>query len=684
MTPSMRRDQGRRVSVGLLTLLAVLAVLPLGAAAAAPVPTPVAPTAPWLTVVNHYRSMAGLAPVVEDPAWSAGATAHSRYLLDNGTIAHDEIDGARSWTPEGDAAGNASNVAVHSSASFTARQHIEQWMSGPFHAIGILRPQLRVTGFGHVTDAGTAPWRSAATLDVGRGVDRSVPIPASPVLFPGNGTTTSLDRLATESPDPKSFCGWSGDAGLPLLALFPTDPGTATASLTGPSGPVALCALTAANTTGVAQSILAGERAAVVLPRTVLAPGRYDVTVATSGAGSVSWSFTVDPSVANGPVTPTTPLPSTVALGPAAGLQPLPPTRLVDTRTRLGAVRLTAGVVTPLVLAGKLGVPADASALSANLTVVAPDQGGYLTAAPCGASMPDVSSLNFSARQVVANAAVLPLSADGRLCVVSTANTDLLIDVSGALRPSGSERYTPLAPARILDTRSGTGGSRRVAPGGRITLVVRNVGGVPANATAVALNVTAVAPDATPNGYVTVYPCGTVPNASNLNLAPGETRPNLVLAPVSADGTVCLMSTVGTDLLADVAGAFASSGGRSFTPLAPIRMFDSRQGDTRLNAGLGGARLTAGGIVRVPLAGVRGVPAGATAVSVNLTVTDAQGTGYLTAFPCGARPDVSNVNFARGTDVANAAQVTLDPQGAVCVYASATTHVLVDVNGVWS
>ena len=679
MTPLDPRELQRRVLLALAVLITGVVALAIPTPASAASPAPVPAGADWLTVVNYYRSMAGVSPVVEDPAWSAGALAHSRYMVRNGVVAHDEVDGATAWTPEGDAAGNAGNVAVHSSASTTARTHIEQWMAGPFHAIGVLRPALRSTGFGQFTDPAAATWRSAATLDVTRGVDPAAARPSTPILFPGDGTSTNLDRMAPESPDPRSFCGWTGTVGLPLVAMLPTAPGSVTASLTGPDGPVTVCALTESSTSGVAASILAGDNAVAIVPKSVLTPGTYTATLSTSGAGAVTWSFTVDPAVADGaPVTAA--LSSTAPLGAATKFQPLGPIRVVDTRTGLGSRRLAANTEARLDIAGRLGVPARATAVSANLTVVGPGADGYLTAYPCGGAAPEVSALNFGRGQTVPNAAVLPLDATGDLCVVSTTATDLIVDVSGAFSADGTDRYSPVAPARILDTRS-TG--RIAATGGTITLAVRGVSGIPSAATAIAVNVTAVNPSATPNGYVTVYPCGVMPNASNLNLNPGETRPNLVIVPVSAQGTICLTSTIGTDLLVDVSGFFAPTAARAFTPLAPIRMLDTRQADARLSGRLAGRQFKAGEMVPIMLAGERGIPAGTTAVSANVTVTGARGDGYLTVYPCGARPEVSTVNYRAGVDIANAAQLTLDGSGQICVYAQTAAWVLIDVNGAW-
>lgn len=59
-------------------------------------------------------------------------------------------------------------------------------------------------------------------------------------------------------------------------------------------------------------------------------------------------------------------------------------------------------------------------------------------------------------------------------------------------------------------------------------------------------------------GYVTVYPCGTRPDASNLNFTAGQTIPNSVIAPVSPAGTVCFYVYGTAHLLADVSGYFGT------------------------------------------------------------------------------------------------------------------------------
>ncbi|MDA3028897.1 MAG: hypothetical protein O2925_08865 [Actinomycetota bacterium] len=89
---------------------------------------------------------------------------------------------------------------------------------------------------------------------------------------------------------------------------------------------------------------------------------------------------------------------------------------------------------------------------------------------------------------------------------------------------------------------------------------VGGAGGVPdGDVSAVALNVTVVdglAGDF--GGYVTVFPCGVPPDASNLNFVSGQTVPNSVIAPLSADGDVCLYVFGSAHLLVDVSGYLTS------------------------------------------------------------------------------------------------------------------------------
>ncbi len=142
------------------------------------------------------------------------------------------------------------------------------------------------------------------------------------------------------------------------------------------------------------------------------------------------------------------------------------------------------------------------------------------------------------------------------------------------------EQMVPVTPARLLDTRTGAGvTSVGKVTNGTIEVQVLGEGGIPGTAvSAVALNVTAVeAATDQSGGYLTVFPCGTRPNASNLNFRSGQTIANSVIAPVSARGTVCFYVRGAAHLLADVSAYFPSS--TDFVALNPGRVLDTRTGN---------------------------------------------------------------------------------------------------------
>jgi len=674
----MRARAGRVGGVITAVVLAAATALP-SPATAEPSPPFIPPAADALTVVNYYRAVAGLGPVTEDPVLADGARKHSCYMLQNG-ISHDEVPGKPGYTAEGDAAGNNGNVAVSSAFGTSARSHIELWMTGPFHAIGVLRPQLQRIGYGQCDDTATSPWRSAATLDVLHGLGPSLPR-TEPVLFPGNGSTTNLAKFVVETPDPLAFCGWTGPAGLPVIALMPeTVGGGANATITGPAGPVQTCTLSDQNTNGTAQAILRGDHAVVAIPRAPLAPGTYTVTV-TTAARTVTWSFTVDPAAALGTSAP--PAVATPGVS-ASGFQPLTPVRVVDTREGFGGTRIGAQLQQRIQITGRGGVPAGAPAISANFTVTGTSGPGFLTVWNCSTDRPVVATLNYGAEATVPNAASVPLDASGGICVYSHAATDLVIDVNGYYGASGVGRFTSLQPVRLMETRPEYGGTGRMGAHTTRSLQVGGVGGIPAKPAAVILNVASVDPGAA--GFVTVFPCDQPrPLAASLNPVPGDIKPNLVVAPVAADGTVCFYTYADVDLVVDATGFLSGSSPMRFTSTKPFRFTDTRDASrSELNAGTGGRTLTDGQVVVLQIAGTRGVPAGARAVSANIAVTGAQVPGFLTAWPCGDRPNTANVNYGVQTAVSNGAQLPLSASGQLCVYTMTSAHVIVDVNGWWS
>ncbi|MEI8240869.1 MAG: CAP domain-containing protein, partial [Actinomycetota bacterium] len=159
----------RRVATTTMMAGLCLAASPIAASASTPNPPFIMPNAGALTAVNYFRAMAGLPAVTENSTWSAADKNHSTWMLYNG-IAHYETPGTAFYTASGDEAGKTGNVAVSSDINATARSHVELWMTGPFHAIGILRYNLASVGFGMATSTTSPRWHSAATLDVIHGL----------------------------------------------------------------------------------------------------------------------------------------------------------------------------------------------------------------------------------------------------------------------------------------------------------------------------------------------------------------------------------------------------------------------------------------------------------------------------------------------------------------------------------
>lgn len=239
------------------------------------------------------------------------------------------------------------------------------------------------------------------------------------------------------------------------------------------------------------------------------------------------------------------------------------PQRLLDTRNGTGALAAPLGAGTPLSV-DVLQVPGEPTsvpirAVVLNVTVTGSTKGGDLTVYPdrSGAA-PVASNLNFTAGETIANSVVVPVPPDGRIEFLNLAGTvNVIADVQGYYVDGAGGGFVPVAPTRLLDTRSGGGGplgANAVRP-----LQVAGATGVPNNASAGVLNVTVTG--STAGGYLTVYPDGSaVPNASNINFGVGQTIANMVTVGIGGNGQVDFDNHFGTvNVVADLFGYFTAS-----------------------------------------------------------------------------------------------------------------------------
>ncbi len=272
------------------------------------------------------------------------------------------------------------------------------------------------------------------------------------------------------------------------------------------------------------------------------------------------------------------------------GFVGIEPERRVDTRNGTGAAAAPIGPSTPLrvPIAGTsavrsdgtpITIPNDVEAVAINLAAVAPVGGGFLTAWPCGADLPLASNVNYGPGDEISTGVVVPVGADGSICVHTSQLSHVLVDVMGYLPSSSS--FEAAIPTRLADTReSGQRlGSQRfleVPVRGRVvTDPATGAAGltIPQTATAVVANVVAVGVDF--GGFLTVWPCtDPMPLASNVNYQrPGEVIANSVVAPIGPDGSICVFTHAGADVVVDVSGWFV---GDDVIPAVPERLVDTR------------------------------------------------------------------------------------------------------------
>lgn len=234
-----------------------------------------------------------------------------------------------------------------------------------------------------------------------------------------------------------------------------------------------------------------------------------------------------------------------------AGLAPTTPTRVLDTRTPSAPLR--AGVTRAV----DVRAPAGAVGAAATVAVIAHDAAGFLTASPCGAPVPATSNINFAAGAVVANAVLSGLGV-GRLCLTSSVDVDVVVDVTGHLTPTAPLSYYGLFPQRLLDTRSAsTPYTGRVAAGQVLDLPIQRLPGMPASVGAVVANLTVTGAAAA--GYLTAFPCGAgAPDASAVNFPADGTVAGLTVTAVGA-GSLCVLSSARAHLIVDLVAVWAAA-----------------------------------------------------------------------------------------------------------------------------
>ncbi|MEP7202311.1 MAG: CAP domain-containing protein [Ilumatobacteraceae bacterium] len=374
-------------------------------------------------------------------------------------------------------------------------------------------------------------------------------------------------------------------------------------------------------------------------------------------------------------IVPSLVAPPTVEAAPAgsAAYVSLQPCRLADTRLGSGYAQLDA-LTMQVATRGLCGIPANATSLALTLTVDRPGTSGFLTAWPADQARPVVSNVNFKANQIRANSSITRVDSAGQFRVYTSMPSQVVVDVVGAFVPASSSaagRFVARAPTRLYDSRSGA------KLGARTSVTLPLPSGVPADAIALALNVTVT--ESTGPGFVTEFPAGRVmPTSSILNVDQADqTRAAAGIFPVSTAGVSLYLSGGGhivVDLLGYFTGPSAVAGTDGlFTAYDPTRLLDTRNASP-LGTGVplypgGGMELptSQGGTMAYNVTSVNGAP------------------GFVTAFPAGTiRPTTSTVNSVGGNDVVANFAITQVSSRGLGFFSQSQTHLVADLQGWFS
>lgn len=336
------------------------------------------------------------------------------------------------------------------------------------------------------------------------------------------------------------------------------------------------------------------------------------------------------------------------------------------------------------------------SAVVINLTSVGAPSTGFLQAYPyLRASNGQTSTLNISTVTAARpNFAIVPVGVDGQISVYIQSGGNVIIDVLGYYvdgqgAGAADGRFVPLDdPERWMDSRGQSGaplpvgfGSPRLANTGE-TVGVATLPTTEVPATAVsALVVNITATNAQANGFLQAIPTGAVGAIhSNVNYTVGSASANTAIIPLGDGDGISVITSQSTHIIVDVVGYITDSSADVdtlglFVPIVPGRAYNSRTGPA-FTAGES-RTITLTGLSPAPLPVV---PPGAAGVSANLTVVSPTNGGFLKVYP-NTEPNTSNLNFATGKTVANAALLALNGSGQVTAKMSQPGHVLIDING---
>jgi len=436
-----------------------------------------------------------------------------------------------------------------------------------------------------------------------------------------------------------------------------------------------------------------------------------------SDSGPASHSITVVSTAATYTASFNTQYQLTISASPAAGGTVAPATGgFYNSGT---AVNITATPASFYVFTGWTGTVASASSASTTVTMNAPEtvvagfaQPGFtlsptsidVTASAGNGTVTVMASIPTSTWTAASNSPFLTITSGASGTGNGTVGFSVAANSTGSPRTgtltiagqsftvnqaaaatSGLGFYS-VAPCRVVDTRTGQGFTGQFGPPSMTANQTRSFAipssgcNIPTTAQSYSLNVTVVPTAGL--GYLTIWPSGqSQPVVSTLNSLNGALLANAAIVPAGTNGAVSVFVTNATDLIVDINGYFAppTASALAFYPVTPCRVADTRSPSGAFGGPSLGARGTRS--FTVPSSGC-GIPSTAQAYSLNMTAVPPGPLTYLTAWPTGqTQPNVSTLNALQAQIAANAAIVPAGTNGAISVFVSDPSNVIVDING---
>ncbi len=232
-----------------------------------------------------------------------------------------------------------------------------------------------------------------------------------------------------------------------------------------------------------------------------------------------------------------------------APMTAIDPARILDTRAH--------GPVTPgepvAIDAATQALPPATEAVMVNVTATSPSAPGFVTVypSPCSAAPPPTSNLNYDGGDAAAST-IVRLGADGRVCVIASSRTHLVVDLVGAIGGDGS-RVVLAEGARLADTRTGEGR-------GTSTVRIDTALAAPRGATGAIVNIAAAGD---PPGFSTVHACDSDDALATSTVSHGGSPAANLVAVTLDDGAVCIDRSTAADAVVDAVAWLTPA------PLAP-------------------------------------------------------------------------------------------------------------------